>query len=387
MPAIHYTASEACHRLGVTAQTLYAYVSRGLIRSEPAPDSRTRRYARDDVETLVQRRDLRRRPREVLGASLDWGAPILDSELTAIVDGMFYYRGESALELAHSRRFSEVAHWFWTGTHGTLPDATPSTEESEGDPLDRFQSWLPLAAASERPVTSIELMTTLASWIADRPVRSLDEIPIRLSERWPGASRADRQLLEQTLILCIDHELNISSFTARCVASAGATLPHAVNGALSAFRGRRHGGSSEPVEELFDAVADLRRPGEALRKWKEEHKGVPGFGHRLYPGGDPRAAFILNELERQKKGRKIMESIQRLAAVGEGVTGAPPNLDFALVALRRALRAPRGTAMRIFALGRLAGWIGHAMEQQRAGRLIRPRARYIGPRLAGGGIG
>jgi len=330
----------------------------------------------------VQRRDLQRRPREVLSASLDWGAPILDSELTAIVDGVFYFRGVSALHLAETRRFSEVAQWFWTGQAGAVPEADPRPGEGEGDPLDRFQSWLPWAAANPA-ITPVDLVTTLASWIADRPVRSIDEIANRLVERWPGASRTDRLLVEQTLILCIDHELNISSFTARCVASAGAPLPHAVNGALSAFRGTRHGGSSEPVEALFDEVGELRRPGKALQEWKTHRKGVPGFGHRLYPGGDPRAAFLLDRIAQEKGGRRVMEVILRLAAVGEGVSGAPPNLDFALVALRRALRAPRGTAMALFALGRLVGWIGHALEQQGMGTLIRPRARYTGPRPAG----
>jgi citrate synthase len=92
---------------------------------------------------------------------------------------------------------------------------------------------------------------------------------------------------------------------------------------------------------------------------------------RLYPGGDPRAADLLTTLRLDGFWRE-------LAMAGEALIGRCPNLDFSLVALEQRLRLPSGAALGLFATGRTAGWIAHALEQRKEGKLIRPRARYIG---------
>jgi citrate synthase len=185
-----------------------------------------------------------------------------------------------------------------------------------------------------------------------------------------GARRAERAL-DAALILCADHELNVSAFTARAIASAGATPYMAVSGALAAFSGDRHGGVAEQVLALLDErCAPDRSVGERLRRGES----IPGFGHALYPDGDPRARRLL-ELCPQGAERTHAMSV---AAFVESSTGSQPNLDFGLAALCRSLGLPRHAPFVLFALGRTAGWVAHIIEQYRTGELIRPRARYVG---------
>ncbi|WP_244937354.1 citrate synthase, partial [Methylobacterium crusticola] len=109
----YLTAAEAAARLGVTRQTLYAYVSRGLIAAHPAGDPRARRYAAEAVEALAGARRRGRRPREVAKATLDWGLPVLESSLTLIRDGRLSYRGVDALDLAAGAQAEDVAALLW----------------------------------------------------------------------------------------------------------------------------------------------------------------------------------------------------------------------------------------------------------------------------------
>ena len=96
---------------------------------------------------------------------------------------------------------------------------------------------------------------------------------------------------------------------------------------------------------------------------------IPGFGQRLYPDGDPRAAVLLQCL-------RVPPRAQRVIDVMQPMTGLAPNIDYALLVLERALRLPPGSAFALFAVGRTVGWIAHALEQWRDGTLIRPRAVY-----------
>jgi citrate synthase len=185
-------------------------------------------------------------------------------------------------------------------------------------------------------------------------------------------------LLQAALILCADHELNVSSFSARCVASAGAT-PYAVVGAgLAALTGTRHGGNTGQLEAF---LAEARTPAgvpAALARWLRRGANLPGFGHPLYPDGDPRGqalmAMITARLPRSR-GTRLARAIAEAVAA---LNGEAPTVDFGLVALAAALELPPGAPLALFALGRTVGWIGHAIEQYATGQLIRPRARYVG---------
>src|SRR4051812_26616217 len=118
------SAAEAAKTLRVTRETLYAYVSRGMIRSQPGSDARReRRYARDDVERLRRRAEERRNPDRVAAHALQWGMPVLESAITLIADGTVYYRGRNAVDLARTDSIEAVASLIWTGR---LDDARPS---------------------------------------------------------------------------------------------------------------------------------------------------------------------------------------------------------------------------------------------------------------------
>ena len=195
----------------------------------------------------------------------------------------------------------------------------------------------------------------------------------RLARGWGRPSAAAD--LTAALVLCADHDLNVSAFTARCVASADAPLESALLAAMCALRGRRHGGMTERVEGLLDEAARLD-PREAVARALGERGAVPGFGHDLYPAGDPRGADLL------RRARAAADDAARdgVVEVARRELGLEPTLDLGLVALRRAHRLPGGAAFCLFALGRSAGWAAHAMEAAADGRLIRPRSRYAGPR-------
>src|SRR5262245_49409162 len=110
------TAAEAAAELAISLPTLYAYVSRGLIRSQAAGKRRRDRlYNREDVDRLRARQEQRRHPDRTAAQALSWGVPVLESSLSLIADGRLYYRGLDAVELARSRTFESVAFWLWMG--------------------------------------------------------------------------------------------------------------------------------------------------------------------------------------------------------------------------------------------------------------------------------
>ena len=118
----------------------------------------------------------------------------------------------------------------------------------------------------------------------------------------------------------------------------------------------------------------MRDPRKALADRLRRGAGVDGFGHQLYPNGDPRATLLLDMLPKSKE----LTFARTLADAAESVLGERPTLDFGLVAVSRALGLPRGSALALFAIGRTIGWIAHAIEQYETGTMIRPRAKYVG---------
>jgi citrate synthase len=397
-PARYLTAREAAAALGVSLPTLYSYVSRGMLRSEPvAGQPRVRRYLREDVARLVERKELRRDPATAAARSLHWGTPVLDSSLTLIEGGRIYYRGRDALELAERSSVEEVAALLWTGDPREADLLCVRREgfprEIKGllkrtahlGPVERCQLVLPLGASLDpgaydlRPKavarTGARILGLLVSAVCGRAASG--PIDVSVQEAWLPRREAAAPALRAALILCADHELNVSTFTARCIASARATPYEVVIGALAALQGRRHGGSTAEVEALFRETSRARRPREILAARLRLGAGLPGFGHPLYPQGDPRAALLLSFAKRLGRGGAL-ELAESLVEVARSLTGEHPTLDFALVTLAHALGLPAESPLALFSLGRTLGWIAHAIEQYADPRLIRPRARYLG---------
>lgn len=233
-------------------------------------------------------------------------------------------------------------------------------------------AFLPLLAHHHQQrqsaaATPALLMRMLASLLLDMEI---SDAPLhrQLAQAW-GVLGEQQELLRAALVLLADHELNTSTFTVRCVASTGASLAASLCAGLAALSGPEHGRHYVLARQVMDA--ELAAPDSpstpAMR---------PGFGHPLYPAGDPRAAFLLEQLGRMRPSRA--EGVLALAAKASATRGAEPNSDFALVALELALDLPPDSGLVLFALARCAGWLAHAAEQAAEGRLIRPRARYIG---------
>jgi citrate synthase len=144
-----------------------------------------------------------------------------------------------------------------------------------------------------------------------------------------------------------------------------------VAAALATLKGHRHGGQSER------AAAMLREP-RAIENMLRRGETVPGFGHPLYPDGDPRAEMLLRLAEESRNGA-VWRRVRGLAKKGHEVLGLHPTLDFGLAAVSLAYRLPEHAPIILFALGRTVGWVAHAIEQYSSGQLIRPRAQYTGP--------
>ncbi|RBL87027.1 excisionase, partial [Streptomyces cavourensis] len=217
-----------------------------------------------------------------------------------------------------------------------------------------------------------DLVRTLAACLLQAPP---DTAPIHMqcARAW-GLDAAGADLVRMALVLSADHELNASSFTARCIASTGASLRAGIVGGLAALTGGRHGGTTARVEALWDERDRGGDPGATLRERLARGEDLPGFGHHLYPGGDPRAIAMLGRILPQRAAWQSFID-QAFTLVGQR-----PSLDFALVAVRRHLGLPVGAAFGLFALGRSIGWLAHGLEQRGSQNVIRPRAAYTGIR-------
>lgn len=384
-------AAEAARALDITRATLYAYVSRGLIRSEPGTGaSRERRYSRDDVERLRRRAEERRDPDKVASHALQWGMPVLESAITLIADETLYYRGHDAVALAHHAAVESVASLIWTGQ---LDDRRPPIEPLAVGRLAaprstpfvvRAEATLALASAIDhqsfdlRPEavarTGWRILDVLVGLEASRPRAGID---VALARGWRLPSGAE-EVIRAALILCADHELNVSAFTARCVASAGSNPYAVVTAGLAALEGTKHGGSTARVETTLGAMRRERSLRAALGERLRHGERIGGFGHPLYRQGDPRAAALLKMLEERYPRSPELRYAREFARAASALTGEAPNVDFALGAASRVLGLRPGSGLTLFAIGRTIGWIGHAIEQYAVDQIIRPRAKYVG---------
>lgn len=374
------SAAEALDRLGLKPQTLYAYVSRGLLAAKPDPsDSRRSLYRSREVDGLAERRRRSRRPADVAAGAMTWGEPVLASAISTVHAGRPWYRGRDAIVLAETETLESVARLLRGGDGVTLKRSDRPAPPTEGPPLARAFLALAARAAEAPPALGQPTLArsaeaaVLLDVFADALAAETEPGPIhlRLAKAWrlgPGGPGAD--LIRRTLVLLADHELNPSAFAARVAASTGASLAASALAGLAALSGPRHGGAPAALS-LFREEARRLGPAAAVSARLGEDRTLPGFGHPLYPDGDPRASALCLRFQ-------APEDLEALADQVRATTGLAPNIDFALVALCDHLGAPEGAALSLFAVARCAGWLAHALEQIQDGGLIRPRARYTG---------
>ncbi len=406
----YLTAQEAANELGISLDTLYAYVSRGLIHSEASNgQKRNRWYSLEDIERLKKRKGEYRHPDKVAAGAMHAGTPVMESAITMITDDRFYYRGHDALTLATTHSVEQVAALIWTGDSSkedalflrTPPENLLARYQKIRShlngltPLEAFQVCLPLVAHDDiaaydlRPEavaqTGTRILQLLATVAANGQYTALG-IAKTVQQGWIPHDERAIPLLTAALILCADQEFNVTSFTARCVASAGSTPYAVVSSGLSALQGVKHAGQTERIEAFLretGSPANVRSSMTSLLKRGEPIPGfgeiVPGFGSVFYPTGDPRGKFLLELTAQAYPQTPAVLLAQRISEETYNLLGERPTVFFGLVTLAQALHLPPSSAIALFALGRTIGWIGHGIEQYQANQVIRPRARYIGP--------
>ncbi len=396
----YVSAQEACALLGVKRPTLYAYASRGLVRSVPGARSNgPRLYAKDDVLRLKSRSSARAGHAPVAAGALRWGEPVLDSAITSIGPEGPRYRGHLATTLAEEGvKFERVAELLVNGSlpaaKATWPAAVVDVStmiDDEAPALARIGQTL-ASLATRHDAARLDSVENVWSMVVALPAVFARGIAGEDGREAPLAARIARALgapesqahvhaINAALVLAADHELNVSAFTARVVASSGARLDAVVAAAFFAFTGARHGGAGAAVEGLLRATERSARARDTLREWVARKEAVPGFEHPLYPKGDPRGSYLLRLARDLAPTAHGVVLASALAEAGEGELGILPNVDLAFTALAAALARSgkyEGIGSALFAIGRIAGWVAHGVEQREAGYLLRPRARYVG---------
>jgi citrate synthase len=392
--------TEVCRRLGVKPATVYAYVSRGQLSSRPAGGSRRgSEYDPADVERLL------RRGRRASGTH----EPVVKTAIADVRPGVVRYRGVDVGQLAGARPFEAVAELLWTGT---LPVQGPvwSADDAmlaagasmlgvlpEGArPLERMRAVVAAAPLADPFRSQVDhaatvdagrrlLATTVAVLL---PGAGVGGVAARLASGLLPSAVTDawfEPLLDAVLVLVADHGLAASTFAVRVAASARADLAGALLAGLGVLSGTRHGGAAGAAEEALGAAFAHARPeAEAVRRL-DRPDGLLGFGLAQHPDGDPRAALLLRHLEtsvasRGEDGTTARWDVLRRVLAGARDRGVPPpNVDLALAALTAVHDLPLGTAELVFGLGRMAGWVAHALEQLADPGLLRPRGVYVGP--------
>jgi citrate synthase len=380
------TTDQVAERLGVKPATVYAYVSRGLLPSRRNGAGKGSLFDKADVDALI--------------AGRKRVTPNIQTGITLIRDGGLFYRGQDATELARSSTFEAVAGLLWSG------EPEPFTRNPEQVALarrigaelpagarlvDRLRVTVAAIAAADplRFDTSPAAVLTTGRTLIATMVDALPAVspgaaagrPLPLAELlWPRLTAqpiSDRGLraLQAALILLADHDLAASTLAARVAASTRAHPYAVISAGLAALDGPLHGAASEQVHPLLAEALTGADPIAVISEKLRTSGGLPGFGHPLYPSGDPRAATLFDLLGDHPAGDAAM----RLADAVRTRSGILPNIDLALATLALRYGMPPDAGEAIFAVARTAGWLAHALEEyaNRPAR-FRPTGQYSG---------
>jgi citrate synthase len=401
-------AADVLRMLDIRAQSLYAYVSRGWIRSIPQPGRKDHLYLADDVEKMRSRSSARAGHGVVAASAMHWGEPIVPTAITRISAEGPDYRGHNAVQLAAAgASFEAVAELLWTGLiddtalrwarmpqRGASRALARSIAAPGGQLLEIFSLFtLQLGMSHGKPGArgspsngGRELIQTLSGCFGYLSAqRQFCAMAARetvaghlLRALAVEDSEENRAAIDAILVLLADHELSPGAFAARVAASSGATLHNCVAAALCTISGAH-------IAQVYDGVTDFL--GHATSKtvlmkralrYHERGGMAPGFGHPLYRNGDPRARYLIETARRRQRQSRQTRAIYQFIESAESTLGIFPRQELGVAALLLAMGAPAACAGGLFALARVAGFVAHAEEQRLSGTLLRPRAKFIG---------
>ena len=398
------STKEAAELLGVKPETVYAYVSRGQLSSRRVPGGRGSTFDAKEVETLS-----RRNRRESGGSPGSGGELSVRTRITFIDRDRYYFRGVDATELAAHHSYEEIAEWLWTGrlrpgVTFTAPDAAVEVARRAVDalpehagPTDRLRVAA-IAAAVSDPLrfdlseeavlgTARTLIPTLVAALPPvlRDDRRRDDGPLahrlwtRLSGRKPD--EASLRVLDTALGLLVDHDLAASTLAVRVAASAHAHAYAAVSAGLGVLEGPLHGAASGLAHKLLLDVLDRGDAAPVIAEELRAGRRIPGLGHRLYPGEDPRARALFALLEEIPRAEPALLAARDIVATTARHAPLHANVDLALATLTASSGMPSTAGETIFAVARTAGWIAHALEEYGERPLrMRPSGTYVGPK-------
>lgn len=393
---------EAAALLGVKPATVYAYVSRGQLTSRRDAVGRGSTFDAREVEALA------RRSRREAAARTPAGEPSVRTSLTLIEPDRYYFRGVDAVELASRHRYEEVAEFLWTGTlvAGARFTAPPgplaaarrvvAALPEHGGPIDVLRVATAAAAVadplrfdlSEEAVLGSArcLIPTLVEALPTAGTGHRGSGPIawrlwwRLTAREPDEASLDA--LDLALALLIDHDLAASTLAVRVAASARAHPYAAVSAGLGALEGPLHGVAGRLAHHMLTEALERGGAAPVVADHLRAGRRIPGLGHRLYRGEDPRAAALFARLESMPHAAPALTAAREVVATtASRQPGLHANVDLALAVLTVACGMPAEAGETVFAVARTAGWIAHALEEYQERPLrMRPSGHYDGPR-------
>jgi len=401
-PERRLSTKETAELLGVKPETVYAYVSRGQLGSRREPGGRGSTFDAKEVQALG-----RRNRRESSGSSSSGGELSVRTSITLIDKDRYYFRGVDATRLAARHSYEEIAEWLWTGELRpgitfTAPKAAVAVARRAVDalpehtgPTDRLRVAA-IAAATADPLrfdlsedavlgTARILIPTLVAALP--PVRRAhrDEGPLahRLWARLSGqpADEASLRALDTALGLLVDHDLAASTLAVRVAASARAHAYAAVSSGLGVLEGPLHGAASGLAHRMLLDVLDQGSAAPVVADELRAGRRIPGLGHRLYPGEDPRARALFALLKEIPGAGPALAAARDIVATTARHTPLHANVDLALAVLTVSSGMLSTAGETIFAVARTAGWIAHALEEYGERPLrMRPSGHYVGPR-------
>ncbi len=367
------TTTEAAQRLGVKRATLYAYVSRGLLRSERRAGQQESLFDRAQIDAMASST----RPPGAPPPMLRFRS--IATGVSSTVEGDLLYRGVPLADVATLGSLEEAAAVvLGSRDRGPEPMAETGGIDLTALPLERR---LPVAlqllagadpfAGDTDPArvraAALPLVTaavTLAGGATRLPAgppgpRDLAGLILATLGGDPG-SREDVRALRVLLVALLDHGLTASTVAARVAASTRAGLADCLCAAYAAMAGPLHGAAPVAAHALLAADAD---PALLVARSLRDTGGVPGFGHFLYPDGDPRAELVLASLWRRRGTVRLRRRVEALAALVAERTGALPNIDLASAAVLHALHLPAEAGEVVFQVARSVGVCAHVVEE------------------------